>query len=323
MWARRLQLYWFPIASTLGVAACAVFLDLPPYGALVRTEHGAQLGRFDTTGFVAWSLAILVTVWVAQAVTDRPRKPSPVSHLAYYAASGILYADLLFFAGGHGRTAAQAGVSLWPFAGLVPVVWLGNHAAAKLEDARARLEGAWDAGPSSAPSLRLGPSESVLWVGRRVPPGYPWTWLLAPPLLVALIVLIFRKPGGVGFDGAIMLAFHLGLLAYGVATATARVTVTQSAVRVEGGPLRIPLWTIPIDDLVQARAEDLRPRHYGGYGYRAKAGRRCLVVRAGPALVLRRRRGRDVVVTVEGADEGAAVVNALVERRRPAVATPG
>lgn len=315
MWARRIQLYWFPIGSTLAVGAAAAWLDLAPRAALLRGSYGIAWPVLDTSSFLTWSVAILVAAWSAQALTDRPRRPSAFSHPAYYFAGGILYADLLVFLGANGRAFADTGVSVWAFLGIVPAAWLANHLAAKLEDARARTEGEWDAGPVRRPALRLRRTEAALWVGRREAWGYPATIWIGVLLLAALIVMMLERPGGLnGFD-VVYLSLQAGAGAYWLATTTVRVTVTEAAVRVVGGPLSVPLWTIPLEDLVDARVEVVRPRHYAGYGYRAKGGRRCLIVRAGDALVLSRRRGRDVVVTVDGAEEGAGLLNALLQRR--------
>lgn len=315
MRARRMQLYWFPLGTTVAVVGGWALSDPPETGALVRNAtYGFRIGRFDTASFLTWSVAILAAAWTVQALTDRPRKPSPWSHHVYYVTFGVLYADLLFLAAAHGRTAAAAGAPLWAFAGLVPVAWLGRHVAAKLEEARARAEGEWDAGPPRRPVLRLGRTEAALWVGRNKAPGYRVS-LWAGTVAYALIVLLaFHTHGVLSLADAPPLAFATAMLVYGYLTTSVEVTVGEGAVCIAGGPFRVPLCTIPFDDVVEARVEDVRPRHYGGYGYHAKGGRRCLIVRAGDALVLRRRSARDMLVTVDGAAEGAALVNALVAR---------
>lgn len=325
MGTRRLQVYWLPGGSMLAVVAAAVLLDLPERGALVRSpEYGFQIGRYDTTSFVAASLLVLALAWVAQAVTDGPRRPSPVSHFAYYAAFGVLYADLVFLGGAHGETAETAGWSLWAFAGLVPAAWAGRHVVSRLEDARAREEGPWDTGAVRRPPLRLGAGEKAIWVGRREAPGYRFQLWLSPPLHALALGLLFWTRGGLGIDDLPIGAFLLGSFLYHLLVASAvEVTISESAVRVATGPLRVPLWRIPLEEVAEARVEDVRPRAYGGYGYLAKGGRRGLVVRAGPGLLLRRKRGRDVLVTVEGAEEGAALLNALIERRARAEAGAG
>lgn len=315
MWARRLQLYWFPMASTAAVALAALFLDLPERSALVYLGAGVQMFDFDTSWFVGVSLGILVAVWVAQAVTDRPRRSSPFGHHAYYVAGGILFANLQFLAGGHGRTSTTSGAPAWTVIGLPAAAFLANHLAAKLEDARSRLEGGFDSGAERGPSLDLGRTETALWTGRKTAWGYPILQWAMTPVLGATVFLVLSGPGGFHPLDVPLLAFYLALFAYGVLTSVAEVTVTETAVRVSAGPFGLPLWTIPTTDVVEAAVEEVRPvRRYGGYGYRARGGRRCLIVRAGKGLLLRRRVGRDVVVSVDGAEEAAALVNALVER---------
>ncbi|HEV2756730.1 MAG TPA: hypothetical protein VG318_13250 [Actinomycetota bacterium] len=314
--ARRTQLYWFPLASTLALAGVALLLDLPARGVLAGGEHaGVWIVRVDTTSFVVWSGVALAALWTLQAATDRPRRPSPWSHHAYYVAFAILCTDAVFLAVNHGGGAP----SVWLYALPVGAAWLGRFVAARFEDARAREEGEWDADGATRPSLSLRGSERALWVGTKRGWGYRTQLVGAPVATLALIVMQLSVRPGAGFwwDDALWIGFALSMLVYGFLTMSVSVTVGESAVTVAGGPFRIPLWTIPLEDLVEARAERVRPRQYGGWGYHAKGGRRCLIVRAGDALVLKRKAAADVVVTVDGAGEGAALVNALIARRAP------
>ena len=114
-------------------------------------------------------------------------------------------------------------------------------------------------------------------------------WLVATSALVALAVLLV---------GAV------------------HVTVGVHGVRV-ASPVGWPAVTVPLDQIASARAIDLRPVDWGGWGYRGSlrlAGRAAWVVRRGEALELRLAGDRTFAVTVDGAVEAAAVVNALLDR---------
>ena len=64
---------------------------------------------------------------------------------------------------------------------------------------------------------------------------------------------------------------------------------------------------------------------FGGWGYRVgRGGRVGIVLRSGPALQVERTGGRSLVVTVDDAATGAALLNTLAARARvdPTTAIP-
>jgi Protein of unknown function (DUF1648) len=80
--------------------------------------------------------------------------------------------------------------------------------------------------------------------------------------------------------------------------------------------LGIPVVHIPLDQVTSADVVDVRAfSQYGGWGIRfALNGRLGVIVRSGEALEVHRRRGLDVVVTVDDASAAAALLNGLVQR---------
>jgi hypothetical protein len=73
--------------------------------------------------------------------------------------------------------------------------------------------------------------------------------------------------------------------------------------------------THPITTIASGRAIDLRPRDWGGWGYRGSlrlAGRAGWVLRAGEALELTLTDGRRFAVTVDGAAGAAEVLASLL-----------
>lgn len=309
---RRIQIYYLPGATLGAVAGAWLLLEsrLPERAALVRNgRYGIQIGWFDTSAFLGTAMLVLALAWVAQAVTDRPRKPSWVSHTCFYVALGTLYATGIFLAGSVGRNEPETGVGLLAFAGLIPAGWAGTVMAARIEDARARQEGAWD-DQGARPSVGLGPSEKALWTGSQKMRGHDAA-LWGAPLVVVFTIVLSLTDGFYAYE-LLPIGFVVVMLAYGLVTMSVQIGVFEREVRVSGGPLRVPLRRIPLAEVVAASVEHVRPRDYGGWGYHAKAGRAALVVRGGDGLVLRRRKGRDVVVTVDDARAGAGLVNDLL-----------
>ena len=93
-------------------------------------------------------------------------------------------------------------------------------------------------------------------------------------------------------------------------------------VRVDGRGLRIrsvlgiPVVHVPLDQVTSADVTDVQAiSQYGGWGIRfALNGRIGVILRSGEALEVHRRKGLDVVVTVDDASSAAALLNGLVQR---------
>ena len=102
-----------------------------------------------------------------------------------------------------------------------------------------------------------------------------------------------------------------------------RVTIDRSGIWARG-LLGFPRTGLSLDQVVRADDELIRPvRDFGGFGVRSDLhGRYGLVLRKGEALTVERPGGGAFVVTVDGAHEGAALLNGLAERGRPGPAAP-
>lgn len=110
--------------------------------------------------------------------------------------------------------------------------------------------------------------------------------------------------------GAAMIAATVSVLA--ISRVTLR--VDETGLRLGFGPgIRV---RVPLDQIKQATVEDIRPLAWGGWGYRIKPGRRALVLRAGPGLVLDLRNGNRFAVTVDDPENPAALINGLLTRPR-------
>jgi len=101
-----------------------------------------------------------------------------------------------------------------------------------------------------------------------------------------------------------------------VTFAFVRVDVDDRAVRIALGPLGLPKRKLPIRKITGAGAIEIRPLAYGGWGWRIRPGRRSYMIRGGPAIRIERPNGVAVIVTVDDAPEGAAVIDSLARARK-------
>jgi hypothetical protein len=196
----------------------------------------------------------------------------------------------------------------WALAAVTALVAAGAAARAGLGPIRlgAPPSAALAGSGTGAGSLVLRPGERAGWVGA----GHA-RW---PVVTAAVAVLVAAVAAAVG---ALWLVATCALVALAVLLVGAvHVTVGVHGVRV-ASPVGWPAVTVPLDQITSARAIDLRPVDWGGWGYRGSlrlAGRAAWVVRRGDALELRLAGDRAFAVTVDGAIEAAAVVNALLDR---------
>jgi hypothetical protein len=105
------------------------------------------------------------------------------------------------------------------------------------------------------------------------------------------------------------------LLAVAATTLAFHVRVDDSGLHVES-VLGMPRFHVPLADVESAARVDVEPMgEFGGWGLRLSTGRRFgVVLRSGEAIEVLRRSGKRFVVTVDDADTGAALLEALVSR---------
>jgi len=125
-------------------------------------------------------------------------------------------------------------------------------------------------------------------------------WL---PLLLVLVVSPMLAP----------LLVAIGVVVVMFSSVT--VGVDREALTISLGPFGRPRRRIPIGDITGAAAFDIRPMAYGGWGYRLSSGVRAYVIKGGEAIRVEIENHPDVLVTVEGAAEGAAVLDRLARGR--------
>ncbi|MEV0446450.1 DUF1648 domain-containing protein [Streptomyces sp. NPDC050600] len=159
--------------------------------------------------------------------------------------------------------------------------------------------------PADAPRLDLAAGELAGWA--RTTGSLPMSLLGAAFLLAALVVPFLAPwpyaliPLAVGLSGA--------------ALSRVRVTADRRGLTVRPALATRPRLRVPLDDITGATTRDVAPAgEFGGWGYRVRPGASGVILRSGPALAVRRRDGREFVVTVDDATTAAGLLNALVER---------
>lgn len=160
--------------------------------------------------------------------------------------------------------------------------------------------------PAEAERLEVSTTTRLAWVGRT---ALPSRGVLIVSVL-GLLAVVWVAMSGVPW--VFVLVPALGVLLLG--TYAARVVIDRSGLRVTS--LGLTWLTVALEHIDHASVGTVSPmREFGGWGSRvAIDGRRGYVTRAGEALVIRRIGQSDVVVTIDGVDEAAAVLNTLALR---------
>jgi hypothetical protein len=112
-----------------------------------------------------------------------------------------------------------------------------------------------------------------------------WGWPTAVLALIGLVVLTFAE---------------------------VRLTVGSRSAVIGLGWFGFPSWTVSMEDVTAGSTEHVLPLAYGGWGYRIRPGVRAIIVRRGEAVRLDRAAKPDLIVTVDDAETGAALVNTVV-----------
>lgn len=207
----------------------------------------------------------------------------------------------------------QRGLERWQEATLSPwalILWIGGSlivgsAAAWLASS---FPSANDPGTGTAPpAMDLAPGEQAFWTATL---SARWPLLLGPiTVLVALGLTQLVEPW-----------FALVLLAPALITTTfsrIRVTADRSGLQVRYGFLGWPGTSVPLSRIATARAIEVHPTEWGGWGYRGNLtlmNRAAVVLRAGPGLRLDLHDGKVFVVTINDPDTPARLLNAEASR---------
>ncbi|SEG85082.1 hypothetical protein SAMN05444920_105464 [Nonomuraea solani] len=164
------------------------------------------------------------------------------------------------------------------------------------------------------PRLRLTPGRRTVWVGRATNRWLTLVGLvsLAVIAVVGTLTLLGTLPrSAVGATlPPIALVFLLTLV-----TTSVTVGAGGDTVRIGLGPLRLPARRIRLSVIDSAWAEERLPGDVGGWGFRGVPGSATIMLRGGECLVLRYRSGGRLAISVDDAERGASLINALIAER--------
>lgn len=158
--------------------------------------------------------------------------------------------------------------------------------------------------------LKLSATERIAWVG-TVEPSKPYLWVaftgLAALVAVSLIPVISGEFSAWGAG----LLWGLSVLTLGLLAVSARFTVRIDSRGLEvRSALGWPRLRVPPSEIVEAGTANILPfGEFGGWGWRLGVdGRTGIVMRAGDSLVVKRHTKKDLVITIDGAADAAAVL---------------
>lgn len=161
--------------------------------------------------------------------------------------------------------------------------------------------------------VEIARGERVVWMGTAVMPR-------GPLLFLAVVVSGLATLAGymlvTGVEGGWIVALVVIVVAFALAaTMSFRIRVTPEGFAARA-LLGWPRVRIPLDEVEQARAVEISPfGEFGGWGWRIAAdGRTGIVLRRGSAIEVTRRDGRIFLVTIDGAEDAAALLQAYVDR---------
>ncbi|NKS63808.1 DUF1648 domain-containing protein [Rhodococcus hoagii] len=309
------------VATATAVGVLAGWSDDLPDPVAVHFGPGGDADGFAARAAALWSplLGLAFAVILGGILLLLTRRDVRAARMGAATASGvgaavaILPAGLL--AGQRGlddATTASFGGWWLAVAALVGVVaaFVGTVLVGRPPSASAAA-----VPPADASRLDLADTEKVVWTGAATMPRWLAVVLALVPLVIVVSVVWATSESAVPM---LLVAAIVGALLMGLALAPVHVVVDDRGLEARyvltGGRRRIPLDEIARADTVHIGLIN----RYGGIGYRVGPDGVGLLVRPGEALRVTRGDGSKFTVTVDGADQAAAVLNSLAARGRVA-----
>ena len=170
---------------------------------------------------------------------------------------------------------------------------------------------------TDAPALEIPAGRRLVWFSRT---ANPWLQVLAAVTGLVAAAALVAQVGGLAGPGALWALFACcatASLACALCSSV-QARVSERGLEVAFGPLAWPRRRWAPGDIDTARAEVRGPAQVGGWGYRFSGLGTTVMLRAGDCLVVRPRgRRTDFAVSVDDAERGAALLNALRTDRHP------
>ncbi|MGW2421979.1 DUF1648 domain-containing protein [Streptomyces sp. NPDC001709] len=165
-----------------------------------------------------------------------------------------------------------------------------------------------------SPGLDLPESERLVWFSHA---ANPWLQLLSAVTgLIAVGALVALAVGLANTVALWVVGLACGVTSLaGALFSSVRAKVSEAGLEVSFGPLGWPARRWAPAAIESARVEHRLPSQVGGWGYRLSGLGTTVMLRAGDCLVVRPRgRRSDFAVSVDDAERGAALLNALRQR---------
>ncbi|MFC4244333.1 hypothetical protein ACFOYW_13215 [Gryllotalpicola reticulitermitis] len=159
------------------------------------------------------------------------------------------------------------------------------------------------------PALTADPQERISWTGVT---GSRALAVIAAAVALAFIgsvvLALTLRQGGL-WTAVILFAV---LTALSIALVQVRITIDRRGIRLEPALLHAPLIRIRLENLASVTADTIEPTQWGGWGFRISGAGLAYVARRGPGLIITRRTGSAVAITVDQPEQPAAAANALI-----------
>ncbi|MFD1721874.1 hypothetical protein [Amnibacterium endophyticum] len=161
---------------------------------------------------------------------------------------------------------------------------------------------------ATVPALPAGSGDRLAWSGTTGSPVLAVVVSVVALLFAAMLAaaVISREPAVVISAVVLLLATLAALLLEPV-----RLTVDRRGVRLRSALLRVPLIRVRLSDIAEVVTDTIEPARWGGWGYRVSGAGIAYVARRGPGIVVKRRNGTAVAITVDRPEDPAAVANTL------------
>ncbi|GLW09486.1 hypothetical protein Misp01_46150 [Microtetraspora sp. NBRC 13810] len=299
------------------VAAAFHFRDRLPEPLATHWSGTAPDGAMSfaanlTGGLVLWAVGWVTLLGIAlhgQALARRANRVCWWGFLAFWGGLALGVQATVLAANLDVPVWSEASIAWWSvIATLAGAVGLGALAGYL---GRGEPDGPDPAG--DRPVLRLRPGQRAVWVGRVTN-----RWLIASTCVFTLMLAVVGFLGAAGFVGGVAVAGLIGggvVLVAGLLTSAVTVRITETGLTIGFGPLGWPVRRIGLSKIEDARAETLCPSQVGGWGLRGVPGSSAIMLRGGQCLVLRFRSGGRLVISIDDAESGAALLNTFIAER--------
>jgi hypothetical protein len=168
---------------------------------------------------------------------------------------------------------------------------------------------------SGRPSMSLAHGDRVSWTGVIVSRALEIAvTLMCVVFLAVLATALFSRQGAAWV--AVVVLFVATLSTF--LLVPVRLTVDRRGIRLVSVLLRVPLIRVPLENIDTVTADAIDPMSWGGWGYRVSGAGIAYVARRGPGIVITRRSGGAVAITVDAPEQPAAVANGLIAARAQA-----